>query len=57
MATVEGKSVAVVSNDDLRQIRADIEKTGKTANRDAAIISADDINRMKRSARIMSQKD
>ena len=44
----------MVSNDQLRQIRSDIEKSGKTANREAAILSAADIQRMKKSAKVMS---
>ena len=51
------KAVSVVSADQLRSIRSDIEKSGKTANRDAGILAASDIERMKRSAKIMSKQD
>ena len=44
------QNVAIVSNDDLRKMRGDIEKTGKGANREAATIAAADIARMKQSA-------
>lgn len=50
-------NIAVVTNDDLRQIKADIEKTGKTASREAAILSAAEIERMKRSTKLMSKQD
>ena len=49
--------MAVVSNDDLRKMRGDIAKTGKGANREAAVISASEIARMKQSAVVTSQRD
>lgn len=38
-------------------MRGDIEKTGKGATREAAIVSAADIARMKQSAQIETAKD
>ena len=40
-------NVAIISNDDLRKMKGDIEKTGKGATRAAAIVSAADIARMR----------
>lgn len=51
------QAAAVVSSDMLRSIKADIEKTGKTANREAGIVSANEIDRMKRSAKIMTKAE
>ena len=48
---------AIVNNDDLRKMRADIEKTGKGANREAAILSAADIARMRQSAVIVTESE
>lgn len=42
---------AIVSNDELRKMREDIEK-GKGATRDAAILTSNDIARMKASTKI-----
>ena len=46
-----------MSNDELRKLRGDIEKTGKGAIREAAVISASDIARMKASAKITTEAD
>ena len=40
----------------LRTIKTDIEKTGKTSNREAGILSAQEIERMKRSAKFMTKE-
>ena len=50
-------NAAVVTTDDLRKMRADIEKTGKGGTREAAIVTAADIARMKESSKIVSEKD
>jgi hypothetical protein len=46
-----------VSNDDLRKMRGDIEKTNKGATRDAAVLTQADIARMKRMSQVTSEKD
>lgn len=43
--------------DELRKIRTDIEKTGKGGTREAAIITSSEIERMKRTAKVMSKAD
>ena len=48
---------AIVTNDDLRKMRGDIEKTGKGATREAAVITAAEIKRMKQSAVVTSEVD
>jgi len=50
-------NVAVVTNDELRKMRGDIEKTGKGQNREAAVLSAADIARMKQLSKVTSEKD
>jgi len=50
-------NVAIVNNDDLRAMRADIEKTGKGATRSAAVVTAADIARMKASAVIVTESE
>jgi len=47
---------SVVSNDDLRKMREDIDK-GKGATRDAAILTTNDIARMKASTKIQSVQE
>ena len=49
--------MAVVSSDQLRSIRADIEKSGKAANREAGIVTSNEIERMKRSAKVLSKAE
>ena len=46
-----------MSNDELRKMRSDIEKTGKGANREAAVLTASDIARMKAASKITTEKD
>ena len=50
-------NVAIVTADDLRKMRLDIEKGEKTAARQAAIVTATDIERMKRSTKITTAVD
>ena len=54
MAAATKGTTAVVTSDMLRSIKADIEKTGKTSNREAGIVTSSDIERMKRSAKVMT---
>jgi hypothetical protein len=51
------KSAAIVTTDELRNIRSDIEKSKKTATREAAILPSSDIERMKRSAKVQTAKE
>ena len=44
------QNVAIISNDDLRKMRGDIDKNGKGAIREAAVVSAADIARMEQSS-------
>ena len=57
MAAATKGTTAVVTSDMLRSIKADIEKTGKTSNREAGIVTSSDIERMKRSAKVMTQQE
>ena len=41
------QNVAIISNNDLRKMREDIDQNGKGAIREAAVVSAADIARMK----------
>jgi hypothetical protein len=50
-------NVAIVTADDLRKLRLDIEKGEKTAARQAAIVTASDIERMKRSTKVTTAVD
>ena len=53
-------NVAVVNNDDLRKMRADIDgksTTKSNANREAAIVTQADIARMRAAAVVISEKD
>jgi len=51
-------STAIVTTDELRKMREDIEGKGKGgATRDAAIITAAEIERMKRSTKIQSVQE
>ena len=50
-------NTAVVTMDDLRKMRGDIEKTGKGGTREAAIVTQADIKRMREGAVIVSEKD
>ena len=56
MASAGKGAVSVVSADMLRTIKGDIEKTGKTSNREAGILAAAEIERMKRSAKYMTKE-
>lgn len=52
--------MAVVNNDDLRKMRADIDgksTTKSNANREAAIVTQADIARMRAAAVVISEKD
>lgn len=49
--------MAVVSADELRKIRGDIEKSSKTATREAGIVHAAEIERMRKNAQVLSAKD
>ena len=51
-ATKAYGGAAIVSNDELRKIRDDIEKGKGASNREAAILSQADIARMKASTKI-----
>ena len=52
------QNCAIVNNDELRTMRADIEKTGKAAaTRSAAVVNASDIARMRRAAQITTDED
>ena len=57
MAAATKGTTAVVTGDMLRSIKADIEKTGKTSNREAGIVTSSDIERMKRSAKVMTKQE
>ena len=57
MASATKGAVSIVSADQLRNIKADIEKSGKTSNREAGILSAAEIERMKRSAKVLSKQE
>lgn len=50
-------NVAVVSNEELRKMRSDIDQRGKGAIREAAMLTAADIARMKEGAKVTSEKD
>ena len=50
-------NVAIVTNDDLRKMRGDIEKTGKGATREAAVLTQADIKRMKQLSVVTSERD
>jgi hypothetical protein len=51
--------VAIVNNDDLRKLRGDITAKGKgnTETREAAVVTAAEIARMKASAVVISDKE
>ena len=51
------QNVAIVNNDELRTMRADIEKTGKGATRSAAVVTAADIARMRAAAQVKSDQE
>ena len=51
------QNVAIVRNEDLRKMREDIDKNGKGAIREAAVVTASDIARMKQSAQIQSAQE
>ena len=46
---------AIVSNDELRKMRNDIDTRAKNAQRDAAIVTASDIARMKQGAKVTTE--
>ena len=48
---------AVISNDELRAMRNDIKAGNKEAQRNAAIVSAADIKRMKESMKIQTDQE
>jgi len=50
-------NMAIVSNDELRKMRGDIDKKGKGATREAAVLTASDIARMRQGARVTSDVD
>ena len=51
-------TTAIVTTDELRKMREDIEGKGKGgATRDAAIITREEIERMKRSTKIQSVQE
>ena len=51
------QNIAIISNDDLRKMRGDIDKNGKGATREAAVVTAAEIARMKQSSQIQTQKE
>lgn len=49
--------MAIVSNDELRTLRGDLDKKAKNATREAAILTAADIARMKAGAKVTTETD
>ena len=50
-------NTAIVSNDELRAMRGDIEKTGKGATREAAVITQAEIKRMREAAVVTTEQE
>ena len=51
------QNVAIVRNEDLRKMREDIDKNGKGAIREAAVVTATDIARMRQAAQVQTAQD